>query len=135
MLGLTNTEFTVLSDNAADGGSASDLPGVGSVYDAFNFGNGYENIYTAIPGLDGANDSVTDTLVTPYGDINLDSLFGNIDAAAPLNPGDAFTGLQSGDSAIGSDAFSLGNFTFDPFTVGPRRALLRSLRSQAHPRC
>ncbi|MDT5166132.1 MAG: hypothetical protein QOC88_3026 [Mycobacterium sp.] len=118
LLGLTNTEFTVLSDDAADGGSASDLPGVGSVYDAFNFGNGYENIYTAIPGLDGANDSVTDTLVTPYGDINLDSLFGNIDAAAALNPGDAFTGLQAGDNAIGSDAFSLGNFTFDPFTSG-----------------
>ena len=36
---------------AADGGSASDLPTVGSVYDAFNFGNGYENVYTAIPGV------------------------------------------------------------------------------------
>ena len=58
---------------------------MGSVYDAFNFGNGYENVYTAIPGTL-ADDTVTDTLVTPFGNVNLDSLFGNIDAAAPLNP-------------------------------------------------
>ena len=53
LLGLTNTEFTVTSDTAAAGGSAPDLPAVGSVYDAFNLGNGYENIYTAIPGTTG----------------------------------------------------------------------------------
>jgi hypothetical protein len=111
LLGLTNTEFTVTSD---DGGSASDLPAVGSVYDAFNLGNGFENIYTAIPGTAGGADTVTDTLVTPFGNVNLDSLFGNIDAAAPLQPGDAFTGLEAGDSSIGADAFSIGGFTLDP---------------------
>jgi hypothetical protein len=78
-----------------------------------NFGNGYENVYTATPGADG---TVTDTLVTPFGNINLDSLFGNINDANPLNPGDALTGLQSGDSAIGADAFSIGGTTFDPLT-------------------
>ena len=65
-----------------------------------------------------AADTVTDTLVTPYGDINLDSLFGSIDAAAPLQPGDAFTGLEAGDSSIGADAFSIGSTTFDPITTG-----------------
>ncbi len=50
----------------------------------------------------------------PNGDINLDSLFGSIDAAAPLQPGDAFTGLEGGDSSIGADAFSIGGFTLDP---------------------
>ena len=50
LFGLTNAEFTVASDTPAAGGSASDLPTVGSVYDEFNLGNGYENIYTAIPG-------------------------------------------------------------------------------------
>jgi hypothetical protein len=114
LLGLTNTEFTVASDTPADGGSASDLPAVGSVYDAFNLGNGFENIYTAIPGTAGGADTVTDTLVTPFGNVNLDSLFGNIDAAAPLRPGDAFTGLEAGDSSIGADAFSIGGFTLDP---------------------
>ena len=111
LLGLTNTEFTVTSDAAAAGGSASDLPTVGSVFDAFNLGSGYENIYTATPGSAG---TVTDTLVTPFGNVNLDSLFGNIDAAAPLQPGDAFTGLEAGDSSIGADAFSIGGFTLDP---------------------
>src|SRR6201995_5027271 len=33
LFGLTNAEFTVTSDTAATGGSASDLPTVGSVYD------------------------------------------------------------------------------------------------------
>ncbi|MGB6513264.1 MAG: hypothetical protein WBF57_09785, partial [Mycobacterium sp.] len=113
LLGLTNTEFTVSTVTPATGDSASDLPTVGSVYDAFNLGNGFENIYTAIPGTTGA-DTVTDTLVTPFGNVNLDPLFGSIDAAAPLQPGDAFTGLEAGDSSIGADAFSIGGVTLDP---------------------
>jgi hypothetical protein len=113
LLSLVNSAFTVEDVAAADGGSASDLPTVGSVYDAFNFGGGFENVYTAIPSTTGGAD--TDTLVTPLGNVNLDSLFRGIDAAAPLNPGAAFTGLlQSGDSSIGPDAFSIGNTTFDP---------------------
>lgn len=118
LFGLINSEFTVSADNAADGGSTSDLPAIGSVYDALNLGGGYENIYTAIPGSAGAADTVTDTLVTPYGDVNLDSLFGGFDAAAPLDPGAAFTGLEAGDSSIGPDAFTIGDFTFDPGADG-----------------
>jgi hypothetical protein len=114
LLGLTNTQLVVTGATAADGGSASDLPTVGSVYDAFNLGNGYENVYTDIPGATAGSDTVTDTLVTPFGNVNLDSLFGSIDAAAPLSPGDAFTGLEAGDSSIGADAFSIGDTTFDP---------------------
>ena len=114
LLGLPNAEFTVTGDTAASGGSASDLPTVGSVYDDFNFGNGIENIYTAIPGTAGGADTVTDTLVTPLGNVNLDSLFGNIDAAAPLQPGDAFTGLEVGNISGAADAFSIGGFTLDP---------------------
>jgi hypothetical protein len=118
LFGLINSEFTVTSDTAADGGSASDLPAVGSVYDALNLGGGYENIYSDIPGTAGAPDTVTDELVTPFGNVNLDSLFGTIDAAAPLNPGAAFTGLEAGDSSISPDAFSIGGFTFDPGADG-----------------
>jgi hypothetical protein len=114
LLGLTNTQLVVTGATAADGGSASDLPTVGSVYDAFNLGNGYENVYTDIPGATAGSDTVTDTLVTPFGNVNLDSLFGSIDAAAPLSPGDAFTGLEAGDSSIGTDAFTIGDTTFDP---------------------
>jgi hypothetical protein len=114
LFGFTNTEINVTAVTPADGADAASLPTVGSVYDAFNLGNGYENVYTAIPGTAGGSDTVTDTLVTPFGNVNLDSLFGGIDAAAPLSPGDAFTGLEAGDSSIGADAFSIGDTTFDP---------------------
>ncbi|MFZ3290665.1 hypothetical protein [Mycobacterium sp.] len=111
LFGLTNAEFTVATDTPAAG--VSQLPTVGSVYDEFNLGNGFENLYTATPGSDG---TVTDTLVTPFGNVNLDSLFGGFNAADPLQPGDAFTGLETGDSGIGADAFSIGGVTLDPFT-------------------
>ena len=118
LLGFTNTQLVVTGATVSGDGTASDLPTVGSVYDAFNLGNGYENVYTAIPGTDGGSDTVTDTLVTPFGNVNLDSLFGSIDAAAPMQPGDAFTGLEAGDSSIGADAFTLSGTTFDPITAG-----------------
>ncbi len=118
LFGLTNAEFVVTGDSAAAGGSSSDLPTVGSVYDSFNLGNGYENIYTDVPSTTGSADAVTDTLITPNGDINLDSLFGGIDAAAPMQPGDAFTGLEAGDSSIGADAFTIGGVTLDPTLAG-----------------
>ena len=97
------------------------MPTVGSVYDSFNLGNGYDNVYAAIPGAIGGGDTVTDTLVTPYGNVNLDSLFGSIDAAAPLQPGDAFTGLA--DSAVAHDAFTIGGYTLRPHPGGRRRGL------------
>ena len=118
LFGLTNTQLVVTGATPTGDGTASELPTQGTVLDAFNLGNGYTNVYTAIPGTAGGADTVTDTLVTPFGNVNLDSLFGGIDAAAPLNAGDAFTGLQAGDSGIGADAFSIGDTTFDPFTVG-----------------
>ena len=114
LLGYTNTQLVVTGSTAASGDTSSqaaDLPATGTVLDAFNLGNGYENVYTATPGVSG---TVTDTLVTPYGDTNLDSLFGSINAAGPLGPGAAFTGLEGGDSSIGADAFSIGDTTFDP---------------------
>src|SRR6201992_4002821 len=115
LLGFTNTELTVTGTTVLPGATAGELPTVGSVYDALNFGNGYENVYTALPGTDG---TVTDTLVTPFGNINLDSLFGNIDAAQPLQPGDAFTGLETAGITGDPDAFNLGGFTFDPTLTG-----------------
>ncbi|MDT5413166.1 MAG: hypothetical protein QOG14_5386, partial [Mycobacterium sp.] len=118
LAGLTNTEFTVNDVFPASGEADSALPTVGSVYDSFNLGNGYDNVYTAIPSTSGGADTVTDTLVTPYGNVNLDSLFGSIDAVAPLQPGDAFTGLA--DSAVAQDAFTIGGYTLDPVSdTGP----------------
>ena len=111
--------------------------------DAFNLGNGYENVYTATPDVTAADGTVTpgtvtDTLVTPNGDVNLDSLFGGINAANPLDPGAAFTGLEAGDSSIGPDAFSIGGTTFDPDVLAAgaeTRGLTRSTRPSAPHRC
>ncbi len=111
LLGFTNTQLVVAAATPADGTAASELPTVGSVYDAFNFGNGFENVYSAIPGVDGANDTVTDTLVTPFGNVNLNPLF---DAAQALQPGDAFTGLETAGITGAPDAFTIGGTTFDP---------------------
>ena len=58
----------------ADAIALSNMPTVGTVYDVLNLG-GLENVYTAVPGLDGAADTVTDTLVTPFGNVDLSSLF------------------------------------------------------------
>ena len=116
LLGLTNTQLIVTSVTPTDGTDTTGLPTVGSVYDAMNLGHGWENVYTATPGADG---TVTDTLVGPHGGhINLDGLFGGVNYANPLDPGDALTGLQAGDSAIGADAFSIGGTTFDPTLAG-----------------
>ncbi|HZC90270.1 MAG TPA: hypothetical protein VE400_06325, partial [Mycobacterium sp.] len=104
LLGLTNTEFSVESVTAASGADPSDLPTVGSVYDVFNLG-GLENVYTAIPGVDGAPDTITDTLVTPLGNLNLDSLVAGIDAISALDPGAAFDAATTAASAIDPLAF------------------------------
>lgn len=100
--GIHSTEFTITDVDPASGASDTDLPAVGTVYDVMNFGNGFQNIYTAVPGVDGADGSITDTLVTPFGDFNIPTDF---DATGLLDPGDAFTGLSSlGADAAGSAA-------------------------------
>jgi len=122
LLGLTNTELVVTGSTAASGDTSSqaaDLPATGTVLDAFNLGNGYENVYTATPDVTAADGTVTpgvvtDTLVTPYGDTNLDSLFGGINVANPLDPSAAFTGLETADISGAPDAFTIGGTTFDP---------------------
>jgi hypothetical protein len=95
LFGLTNTEFTVDSVT----GTSADLPTAGSVYDVFNFGGGFENVYTDIAGATASADTITDTFVTPFGNIDLGSLF---DAVQGLDPGDAFTGGLDAATAAAS---------------------------------
>lgn len=118
LLGLTNTEFTVSSVTAAAGDTSTQtglLPQVGAVYDAFALGKDYTNIYSATPTVGSTPGTVTDTLVTPFGHVNLDSMFAGINAANPLDPSAAFTGLLTGSSSM-PKAFALGGYTFDPMT-------------------
>jgi hypothetical protein len=106
VLGINTTQFTVDSVDAADGVDAgsADLPTDGTTYSVADFGGGFENVYEAIPNDDGtAAGSITDTLVTPFGNIDLPTDF---DAIAPLDPGNATDGLDS--SSSGNDAFGGG---------------------------
>jgi hypothetical protein len=116
LLGFTNTEFIVAAPGNDGSALAAGLPTAGSAYDVFNFGNGYANVYVATPSVDGTPGTVTDTFVTPHGDINLDSLFAGINAADPMNPTDSFTGLDVSGISGAPDAFSIGGFTLDPLT-------------------
>jgi len=73
----------ILVTSSAAGTSA---PPVGSVYDVINFGHGFENFYSDIaPTTAGAPDALSDTLVTPFGDIPL-----MVDFHSFVNPADLF---------------------------------------------
>lgn len=96
---MTDTEFSVTGVT----GTSTDLPTDETVCSAFNFGDGIENVYTAVPGFSGTADTVTDTLVAPWGDLNLDSLFGDVDALSLLDPGNAFAaGLDAASGRLAS---------------------------------
>jgi hypothetical protein len=108
LLGMTNTEFSIDKVAPVAGLPANALPPVGTVFDVFNLGHGFENIYVdLLSSLTGAS-FVQDYLVTPFGDITLSSLFAGFDTITPLNPGEAFTGLTdaAGLAASVADVFS-----------------------------
>jgi hypothetical protein len=101
---------------AVGGLDVSDLPATGTVYSVTDFGSGFANVYVAIPNDDGtAAASITDTLVTPWGNLDIPT---DYDAVAQLDPGAAFAGLgDAGD--LGSDnAFTIDGITFDPGSDG-----------------
>jgi hypothetical protein len=72
VFGDTNQELLVTSDDGS-----TDAPPVGSVFDTYTFGDGgFENIYSDLvgAGANGANE-ITDTLVTPFGDVTIPDTF------------------------------------------------------------
>jgi hypothetical protein len=64
--GPASAELLVTSSD-----EATSAPPVGSVYDVINIGGGFENVYADIPTTSGGTDTLSDTLVTPLGDIPL----------------------------------------------------------------
>jgi hypothetical protein len=80
----TQEQLVVTSDVS---GSA---PAVGSVFEVYNYGDGYETIYSDVPSATGS-DTITDTFVTPFGDFNMPDSY---DAAAALGG----TSIDSGAS-------------------------------------
>lgn len=79
--GLTNYEVLVI--NSEQGTSA---PPAGSVYDVNNIAPGFQNFYSdTAPTTPGGTDTLSDTLVTPFGSIAILT-----DFHAFLNPADLF---------------------------------------------
>lgn len=100
---ITNTGFDVTSAASATGGSTAGLPADGTIYDITNFGSGYENVYTDVPGAAaGDAGTATDTFVTPFGDYDLSSLVSAFDLSS-LDPGAAF-GIAADTGSAAADA-------------------------------
>jgi hypothetical protein len=110
----------------------SELPANESTYSITNFtanapelanllGGDIYNVYEATPNTDGtAAASITDTLVTPFGNFDVSTPF---DAIANLDPGDAADGVDAssaGSAGTASEhAFTISDgTTFDPGSDG-----------------
>jgi len=118
LLGIESVQLRVTDAEGVGDGDAAGLPAVGTVYSVTDLGGGFQNIYVATPGADGGDPTITDVLVTPLGNMNLDSLFAGYDATHGLNPGDAFAGLGAGTGEFSDHAFTIDGTTFDPGTDG-----------------
>jgi hypothetical protein len=86
---FNDSTVTILVTSSSD---AALLP-AGSEFEIVNFGYGFESIYSDIAGATAAQDLVTETLVTPFGDISVPPSF---DVAAQLI-GDMFHVFAGGD--------------------------------------
>ena len=134
LLGINTAQFTVVSSDPASGlteSQAAALPTDGTVYSITNLGSGYANVYEAIPNADGtAASSITDTLVTPFGDVNVPTSY---DAIAPLNPATPLEALGNFSDAAGvsANAFTIAGTTFDPGSEGFSTPLVPNVFSVA----
>jgi hypothetical protein len=131
LLGINTAQFTVVSSDPASGVSDSALPTDGTVYSITNLGSGFANVYEAIPNADGtAAANITDTLVTPFGNVNVPTTY---DAIAPLNPATPLEALgdTSGAAGVSGNAFTIGSTTFDPGADGFSTPLVPNVFSVA----
>ena len=126
---LTNMSgpgFSELAVTSSTGGA----PPVGSVYEINNIGNGFENLYSDVaPTTPGGPDTLSDTLMTPFGDmpliIDFHAFFDSTYSYFPFDPKDslAFTGTAPADDSTGFDPgqpFTFFGFSHDasqPTTV------------------
>lgn len=97
--GASNTEITVASD-AATGTTA---PAVGSVFDESTW-LGYTNIFSDTVGTaTGGGNTITDTLETPFGNIDLTPLVSSFDPSTTLSGDDFGIAALLGDPALVTD--------------------------------
>ncbi|MGC2346070.1 MAG: hypothetical protein WA630_19190 [Mycobacterium sp.] len=119
--GFTNIEYLITGDDPTAYANADMIsaptdgfPTDGSVYDIANFGNGFENVYSdvlpeqaqrlATDSLTGigtaAPGTITDTFVTPFGNIDLTPLVDGFSTA--VTGGDFLTTIDPGSVDLGS---------------------------------
>jgi hypothetical protein len=77
ILWFSNASFTVTGCATV---ICTDAPANGTIFDVFNLGGGFENLYEGTP-----SGTVTDTLMTPFGPL-IEFTLPSLDAAIPLNP-------------------------------------------------
>jgi hypothetical protein len=77
ILSFSNVSFTVTGCASV---ICTDAPANGTIFDVFNLGGGFENLYEGTP-----SGTVTDTLMTPFGPL-IEFTLPSLDAAIPLNP-------------------------------------------------
>lgn len=94
MFGLQNVEFET--------GSAA-FPE--EIINETSFGNGYENVYTDLVGpVPGSPDTITDNLITPFGDFNIPTTFDALaDVPSPFAAAAADTDFSSFVSVLDAD--------------------------------
>lgn len=137
LFGGTDYGLLVTADESGTVGTAAgDVPPVGSVFDLFTVGTlgdgGYVNIYSALPSASG--DVISDTLVTPFGDVTIpitfDAAKGIADGSSDDHPVDL-----SGGYFIAPDPDSSETFTaitgFPPFDVAIQEDQLFGIDSTA----
>jgi hypothetical protein len=91
LFGVTDFGYVVTD---AEGFDSADLPADfnaptdGSVYNALDFGSGFENVYSYVAPEDPTTGDgiVTDTLVTPFGNFDLSPFFDAVDPASVGGP-------------------------------------------------
>lgn len=73
VLGNVTQTLLVTSDvSGTPGTAAADVPPVGSVIETITIGDtGYENIYSDLASTTPGGDVISDTLVTPWGDLTV----------------------------------------------------------------
>jgi hypothetical protein len=100
----TGPSFSELLVTSSEQGTSA--PPVGSVYEINNMGNGFENLYSDIaPTTPGGADTLSDTLVTPFGDVPLmTDLHAYLDSTYSFFPFQA-TDPEAVDTAEGTTGF------------------------------
>ncbi|MGH3560977.1 MAG: hypothetical protein ACRDTN_04035, partial [Mycobacterium sp.] len=113
--GPASSELLVTSSE--EGTSA---PPVGSVYDVINIGAGFENFYSDIaPTTPGGADTLSDTLVTPFGNIpittDLHAFLDPTNLYFLYHPTDAVTQPTDPSAVTSMDSTTAASAFFNPF--------------------